>query len=292
MSTGIDLAGDLMGMLAESVERGASMLAGGTRLAGPAAAQDHPSELVPAAAGDFTGLGLTFADGAVAVVALTTALAEEICGGTTPDHLRSALQGLVDEMSSGLGVALVDTIGLATADEVEHFLADRPMLLGAGVFDGETVVATIGAAGPIDGTESALMGSSGSPAPATDHGGPVEAPAPAPTLDSTAPSTPAAVAATPASRPPGPAVSDDILARGLALLADVNRDVTAELGRSHLRVSELLALEPGSVIGLERAAGSPVDLLVNGSLFARAEVIVQDGHYAVRITELVGTVVT
>ena len=38
MSTGIDLAGDLMGMLAESVERGASMLAGGTRLAGPAAA--------------------------------------------------------------------------------------------------------------------------------------------------------------------------------------------------------------------------------------------------------------
>ena len=129
MSTGIDLAGDLMGMLAESVERGASMLAGGTRLAGPAAAQDHPSELVPAAAGDFTGLGLTFADGAVAVVALTTALAEEICGGTTPDHLRSALQGLVDEMSSGLGVALVDTIGLATADEVEHFLADRPMLV-------------------------------------------------------------------------------------------------------------------------------------------------------------------
>ena len=79
---------------------------------------------------------------------------------------------------------------------------------------------------------------------------------------------------------------------GLALLADVNLEVTAELGRSHLRVSELLALEPGSVIGLERAAGSPVDLLVNGSLFARAEVIVQDGHYAVRITELVGTVVT
>ena len=298
MSTGIDLAGDLMGMLAESVERGASMLAGGTRLAGPAAAQDHPSELVPAAAGDFTGLGLTFADGAVAVVALTTALAEEICGGTTPDHLRSALQGLVDEMSSGLGAALIDTIGLANSDEVVHFLADRPMLLGAGVFDGESVVATIGAAGQIDGGEPAWTDSSESAAPATDHGGPVGAPAPAPTLDSTidpAPSptsTPAAVAATPASRPPGPAVSDDILARGLALLADVNLEVTAELGRSHLRVSELLALEPGSVIGLERAAGSPVDLLVNGSLFARAEVIAQDGHYAVRITELVGTVVT
>ena len=69
-------------------------------------------------------------------------------------------------------------------------------------------------------------------------------------------------------------------------------EVTAELGRSHLRVSELLALEPGSVIGLERAAGSPVDLLVNGSLFARAEVIVEEGRYAVRITELVGNGIT
>jgi flagellar motor switch protein FliN/FliY len=57
-------------------------------------------------------------------------------------------------------------------------------------------------------------------------------------------------------------------------------------------VSELLSLEPGSVIGLEREAGSPVDLLVNGSLFARAEVIVVDDRYAVRITELLaeGTV--
>ena len=87
-------------------------------------------------------------------------------------------------------------------------------------------------------------------------------------------------------------MSQDVLARGLALLADVSLEVTAELGRSHLRVSELLALEPGSVIGLERAAGSPVDLLVNGSLFARAEVIVEEGRYAVRITELVGNGIT
>ncbi|NLA34336.1 MAG: flagellar motor switch protein FliN [Actinobacteria bacterium] len=72
------------------------------------------------------------------------------------------------------------------------------------------------------------------------------------------------------------------------MLADVHLEVTAELGRTKLRVSELLSLEPGSVIGLEREAGSPVDLQVNGTLFARAEVIVVDNQYAVRITELVG----
>jgi len=78
------------------------------------------------------------------------------------------------------------------------------------------------------------------------------------------------------------------LSRGLSILAEVNLEVTAELGRAALRVSELLDLQPGSIIELDREAGAPVELFVNGTLFARAEVVVIDGQYAVRICELFG----
>ena len=286
MSTGIDIPNDVIGLLAETVERGASLLAGGSRLAGPAAAQDEAAELAPDESAGTVGLGLSFADDTAVVVVLTTPLAEELCGGSSPDHVRSGLQVLIDEITTGLGVPLTDSVGLANTPELVEFLTGRSVLLGAGIFDGDAVVATLGAAGPRAGV-----------APAAPE--PVTEPA-AESADSSAaaPSAaPAAAAPTAPHRPTsgaaaGPAVSQDVLARGLALLADVSLEVTAELGRSHLRVSELLALEPGSVIGLERAAGSPVDLLVNGSLFARAEVIVEEGRYAVRITELVGNGIT
>jgi flagellar motor switch protein FliN/FliY len=69
-------------------------------------------------------------------------------------------------------------------------------------------------------------------------------------------------------------------------LAGVEMAVTAELGRTKLSVSELLSLHPGSVIELDRAAGSPVDVLVNGTLIARGEVVVVDEEFGVRLTEV------
>jgi len=286
VSTGIDIPNDVIGLLAETVERGASLLAGGSRLAGPAAAQDQAAELAPDESAGTVGLGLSFADDTAVVVVLTNPLAEELCGGSSPDHVRSGLQVLIDEITAGLGVPLTDSIGLANTPELVEFLTGRSVILGAGIFDGDAVVATLGAAGPRAGVAPAA------PEPVTEPASESS------DSSATAPSAaPAAAAPTAPHRPTsgaaaGPAVSQDVLARGLALLADVSLEVTAELGRSHLRVSELLALEPGSVIGLERAAGSPVDLLVNGSLFARAEVIVEEGRYAVRITELVGNGIT
>lgn len=77
-------------------------------------------------------------------------------------------------------------------------------------------------------------------------------------------------------------------AAGLELLRDVEMEVTAELGRTSMTVRELLSLTPGSVVELDRAAGSPADLLVNGTLIARGEVVVVDEEYGIRITELVG----
>ena len=113
MSTGIDIPNDVIGLLAETVERGASLLAGGSRLAGPAAAQDEAAELAPDESAGTVGLGLSFADDTAVVVVLTNPLAEELCGGSSPDHVRSGLQVLIDEITTGLGVPLADSVGLA-----------------------------------------------------------------------------------------------------------------------------------------------------------------------------------
>jgi len=70
------------------------------------------------------------------------------------------------------------------------------------------------------------------------------------------------------------------------VLADVEMGVTAELGRCHMSVRELLSLTPGAVIDLDRAAGAPVDVLVNGTLIARGEVVVVDEEFGIRISEI------
>jgi flagellar motor switch protein FliN len=73
---------------------------------------------------------------------------------------------------------------------------------------------------------------------------------------------------------------------GLDLLRDVSMEVTVELGRTRMTVRELLSLSPGAVFELDRAAGSPADLLVNGTLIARGEVVVVDEDFGIRITEI------
>lgn len=76
--------------------------------------------------------------------------------------------------------------------------------------------------------------------------------------------------------------------RSLELLHDVEMAVTVELGRTRMAVSDLLSLAPGAVVELDRAAGSPVDVLVNGKLIARGEVVVIDDDFGIRISEIVG----
>ena len=93
---------------------------------------------------------------------------------------------------------------------------------------------------------------------------------------------PPAFAAAPLAGQPAPAV-----ARGLEMLHGVIMDVTVELGRARMSVRELLALSPGTVLELDRAAGSPADLLVNGRLIARGEVVVVDEDFGLRVTEIV-----
>ncbi len=78
-----------------------------------------------------------------------------------------------------------------------------------------------------------------------------------------------------------------VASRGVELLHGVAMEVTVELGRTRMSVRELLALCPGDVLELDRAAGSPADLLVNGRLIARGEVVVVDEDFALRVTEIV-----
>lgn len=98
----------------------------------------------------------------------------------------------------------------------------------------------------------------------------------------------------PDARPGGPAFDpffggDHTMSGGsLRLLHDVEMEVTVELGRTKMTVRNILALTPGSVIELDRAAGAPVDLLVNGTLVGRGEVVVIDEEFGVRISEIIG----
>jgi flagellar motor switch protein FliN/FliY len=74
---------------------------------------------------------------------------------------------------------------------------------------------------------------------------------------------------------------------GLDLLHDVQMEVTAELGRTRMTVRELLSLSPGAIVELDRVAGSPADLLVNGRLIAVGEVVIIDENFGLRITDIV-----
>lgn len=73
----------------------------------------------------------------------------------------------------------------------------------------------------------------------------------------------------------------------LDLLADVSMQVTVELGQVRMRVSDLLRLGEGTVVELDRAVSAPVDVLVNGSLIARGDVVVVGDELGVRVTEIV-----
>ncbi|HYH24988.1 MAG TPA: flagellar motor switch protein FliN [Blastococcus sp.] len=73
----------------------------------------------------------------------------------------------------------------------------------------------------------------------------------------------------------------------LELLRHVAMEVTVEIGRTRMTVQELLSLHPGEVVELDRAASAPADLLVNGTLIARGEVVVVDEDFGLRISEIV-----
>ena len=73
----------------------------------------------------------------------------------------------------------------------------------------------------------------------------------------------------------------------LDLLRDVELDLKIELGRTNMYLEEVLKLRRGSVVSLDKLAGDPVDVYVNGRLIARGEVLVLNDNFCVRVAELI-----
>jgi flagellar motor switch protein FliN/FliY len=73
----------------------------------------------------------------------------------------------------------------------------------------------------------------------------------------------------------------------ISLILDIPMQVTVELGRTKKCVGEILKLGPGSVIELDKLAGEPVDILVNGKPIAQGEVVVIDENFGVRVNDII-----
>jgi flagellar motor switch protein FliN/FliY len=74
------------------------------------------------------------------------------------------------------------------------------------------------------------------------------------------------------------------------MILDVNVRLSLEIGRVQMPIRELLKLAPGSIVEIDRPAGDPLDVLVNGRLVAHGEVVMVNDRYGVRFTEAVGGV--
>ena len=70
---------------------------------------------------------------------------------------------------------------------------------------------------------------------------------------------------------------------------DIDLNVVVEIGRIKKLVKEIVALRQGSIVELDKQASEPVDIMVNGKLIARGDVVVIDDNFGVRITEIVGS---
>ena len=73
------------------------------------------------------------------------------------------------------------------------------------------------------------------------------------------------------------------------LLSDVDLDLKIELGRTRMQLEEVLKLRRGSVVTLDKLAGDPVDIYVNGRMVARGEVLVLNDNFCVRVAQLLGS---
>ncbi len=75
----------------------------------------------------------------------------------------------------------------------------------------------------------------------------------------------------------------------ITIIRDVPLEVTVELGRTRKPIKEILEFNPGTIIELDKLAGEPIDILVNGKFIAKGEVVVIDENFGVRVTDIIST---
>ncbi len=115
-----------------------------------------------------------------------------------------------------------------------------------------------------------------------------EPPAETPPSEERRPPPEAAAGGTPAPRPaPETGTGAGLQAGGnLDVILDIPLEISVELGRTRMKLSQLLEMSPGAVVELARLDGEPVDILANDKVIARGEVIVENEKYGIRITEV------
>ena len=103
--------------------------------------------------------------------------------------------------------------------------------------------------------------------------------------------TPAAPEPAPAQKASFPELQAEPKSGGgndqLDLVMDIPVTLSVELGRTKIQIRELLQLAQGSVVDLDRLAGEPMDVLVNGFLIARGEVVLVNDKFGIRLTDIV-----
>lgn len=82
-------------------------------------------------------------------------------------------------------------------------------------------------------------------------------------------------------------IGDTVDSRNLRMLADIPLRLSVEVGSASLKLSELLDLAEGSVVELDRQANELLDILVNGTLVAKGEVVTVNGRFGIRIVDVV-----
>ncbi|MCA9116598.1 MAG: flagellar motor switch protein FliN [Planctomycetaceae bacterium] len=170
---------------------------------------------------------------------------------------------------------------LLSPNEIEALLqmhgvgASHPAIHGRGADSGDVRSPGSSAEALIDQAEADLLEALSSQSPQSPHGG------------LRRPGDPDISAAEPLqlsnfdSSSPGYRFTTDLKA-----LEDVELDLRIELGRAELLIEEVLELRSGSVVPLDKLAGDPVDILVNGRLVARGEVLVLNNNFCVRVAEI------
>lgn len=84
-----------------------------------------------------------------------------------------------------------------------------------------------------------------------------------------------------------PHIASDMDGVGMNLLMDIPVKISVVLGRARMTIGEILSLEPGAVVELDKLVGEPVEILANGKLILKGEVVVIDENFGIRVTELV-----
>ena len=226
--------------------------------------------------------------------------------GATATSLSSIFKNRVD-----LAPPKVRLIDLAGNDNITDSVKDGESLariafrmVVEGLIDSEIMlILPLGVAR--DMVDGLLHSSAPAPTPAPQPAKPAAIPQPAPMAAAPAAAQPMYVTPPPQQRAPAAmAMDQNVLVQpaqfaplkqtvlnvgdsNIGMIMDVPLQVTVELGRTRKLIREILELAPGSVLELDKLAGEPVDILVNGKIVAKGEVVVIDENFGVRITGIV-----